>query len=121
MPASDHLTFLVNEHGRPFPAVNFSAWFRDCCAEAGVPAGYTPHGLRKASAKMHADRGATTHMLMAWHGWLSIGEAERYTRGADRRLLSAAAGKLAEPDKERLRGEQVSNPTEGWTIGGPGR
>jgi hypothetical protein len=92
MPASDHLTFLVNEHGRPFPAVNVSAWFRDCCAEAGVPAGYTPHGLRKASAKMHADRGATTHMLMAWHGWLSIGEAERYTRGADRRLLSAAAG-----------------------------
>jgi site-specific recombinase XerD len=96
-----HLTFLVNEHGRPFEPESFTPWFVLCCAKAGIPARFTPHGLRKASAKRHADNGATTHELMAWHGWLTIAEAERYTKGADRRRLAgSAAAKLVAPAPE---------------------
>ncbi len=94
MPASDNLTFLVMSTGRPFTPEHFTAWFRDRCAEAGVAPGLTPHGLRKSSAIAHAERGASAHMLMSWHGWLTLSEAERYCRKADRRRLAAAAGKL---------------------------
>jgi hypothetical protein len=31
---------------------------------------------------------------MAWFGWKTASEAERYTRGADRKRNAAAAGKL---------------------------
>ena len=61
--------------------------FRDVCNEAGVE-DRSAHGLRKFAATQHANHGATAHGLMAWFGWKSLGEAERYTRGADRRRLA---------------------------------
>jgi hypothetical protein len=42
-------------------------------------------GLRKAAATVAAENGATAHELMAIFGWLSLKEAERYTRGAERK------------------------------------
>jgi integrase len=94
MPANDHLTFLVTAHGKPFTAAGFGNWFRDRCDEAGLPKRCTSHGLRKAAATRLADRGATTTQLMAWFGWKTASEAERYTRGADRKRAAATAGKL---------------------------
>jgi integrase len=94
MPPSDHLTFLVTAHGKPFTAAGFGNWFRDQCDAAGLPKRCTSHGLRKAVATRAADRGATTTQLMAWFGWKSSSEAERYTRHADRKHASAALGKL---------------------------
>jgi hypothetical protein len=41
-----------------------------------------------------ANEGATEHQLMAWFGWTSIREAERYTRKANRKRLAESAGKL---------------------------
>jgi len=94
LPAGS-LTFLTTEYGKAFTANGFGGWFRDRCNEAGVPVGYSAHGLRKAAATRHADRGATAHELMSWFGWSTIKEAERYTRTADRRRLSAGmAAKL---------------------------
>lgn len=94
MPASDHLTFLVTAQGKPFSAAGFGNWFRDVCNEAALPKRCTSHGLRKAAATYLADRGATTTQLMAWFGWKTASEAERYTRGADRKRNAAAAGEL---------------------------
>jgi hypothetical protein len=71
-------------------------WFRKHCAAAGIPVGYSAHGVRKYAAPDRANRGATTHELMAWFGWLTVREAERYTRAASRR-------KLAMGMAERLR------------------
>jgi integrase len=88
MPAGDHLTYLTTDSGKPFTAAGFGNWFRDRCKEAGLPTGYVAHGLRKASATRQADAGGTEHELMAWHGWTSISEAERYTKAADRRRLA---------------------------------
>jgi integrase len=88
------LTFLTTEFGRPFTAAGFGGWFRRRCNEAGLR-GLSAHGLRKAAATRLADHGATAHELMAWFGWSTLREAERYTRTADReRLAVRAAAKL---------------------------
>lgn len=94
MPVGDNLTFLVTARGEPFSAAGFGNWFRDVCNEAGLPKRCTSHGLRKAAATYLADRRATTTELMAWFGWKTASEAERYTRGADRKRNAAAAGAL---------------------------
>src|SRR5262249_49141687 len=70
------LPFLITEQGKPFTAAGFGNWFADRCGEAGVPG--RAHGLRKASAIRHALNGGTAFELMAWHGWKTIGEAQRY-------------------------------------------
>jgi integrase len=91
MPKSEHLTFLTTEFGKPFTAAGFGNWFRDRRKEAGLAKGYAAHGLRKAAATRHANSGATAHELMAWFGWTTLKEAERYTRAANRRRLAQAA------------------------------
>jgi len=91
---SEHLTFLTTEHGKPFTSAGFGNWFRERCAEAGLPKGYAAHGLRKAAATRIANHGATAHQLMAWFGWTTLKEAERYTRAADRKRLTQTAGRM---------------------------
>jgi integrase len=85
---SDHLTFLVNESGQPFTAANFGRWFRHVCNEAGLEKCLSAHGLRKAAATRLANHGATAHELMAWFGWTTLTEAERYTRAVNRKALA---------------------------------
>jgi integrase len=95
MPAGEHLTFLVTQFGAAFTAQGFGNWFRERCNEAGVLKGFSAHGCRKYAATYHADHGATAHELMAWFGWTTLKEAERYTRAADRkRLARGMAAKL---------------------------
>jgi len=94
MQGGDNLTFLVTARGKPFTAAGFGNWFREVCNEGGLPQRCTSHGLRKAAARRLADRGATTTQLMAWFGWKTASEAERYTRGADRKRAATAAGRL---------------------------
>lgn len=90
----DGLTYLMTEFGKPFTAGGFGGWFRRRCNEAGLH-GLSAHGLRKAAATRFANHGATAHELMAWFGWSSVQEAERYTRTADREgLARRAAAKL---------------------------
>ena len=85
--------FLVTEYGKPFTAAGFGNWFRNRCNEAGLPQ-CSAHGVRKASAARAAENGATTHQLMAMFGWLSMQEAERYTRAAERKRLAKDAPRL---------------------------
>ena len=81
------MTFLITELGKPFTAAGFGGWFRRRCKEAGL-SGLSAHGLRKAAATRLADHGATAHELMAWFGWTTLREAERYTRAANRKALA---------------------------------
>lgn len=93
MPKAEHLTFIVTERGEPFTAAGFGGWFRDQCDLAGVP--FSAHGLRKAGATRFADHGCFDHEIMAWGGWTSIKEVQRYTKTANRkRLAQSAAAKL---------------------------
>jgi hypothetical protein len=86
----EQLTLLVNDKGQPFTAGAFGNWFADRCKEAGVPG--RAHGLRKAAAVRHALNGATAPELMAWFGWKTIGEAQRYIEEANRIRLAESAG-----------------------------
>jgi integrase len=89
MPASSNMAFMTTEFGKPFTPAGFGGWFRRRCAEAGLPKGLSAHGLRKAAATRLANAGGTAHELMAWFGWSTIAEAERYTRAANRKALAA--------------------------------
>lgn len=88
-PCGD-LTFLVTDYGRPFTAAGFGGKFRTWCDQAGLPQ-CSAHGLRKAAAALAAENGATSQQLMAIFGWLTLAEAERYTRAAKRRKMAGDA------------------------------
>jgi integrase len=89
-PRTD-LPFLVTEQGKPFTAAGFGNKFRAWCNEAGLKQ-CSAHGLRKAAAVHHALNGATAPELMAWFGWKTIGEAQRYIEEANRIKLAESAG-----------------------------
>ena len=86
-------TFLVTAFGKPFTPAGFGNWFRRRCNEAGLPQ-CSAHGVRKAAAARAAENGATTHELMAMFGWMTLKEAERYTKAAERKRLSGRAATL---------------------------
>jgi integrase len=99
----EKLTFLLTEQGKPFSDAGFGNWFREVCNGAGVPVGYSAHGVRKYAATLRANLGATAHQLMAWFGWLSIREAERYTRAAERRRLALELGQKVNTEMTNRR------------------
>jgi hypothetical protein len=88
------MMWLTTERGTAFAsAASFGNWFAARCREAGVPG--RAHGLRKASAIRHALHGATAPELMAWHGWKTIQEAQRYVEQANKlKLADSAAEKI---------------------------
>lgn len=79
-------SFIATASGGAFTPDGFGNWFREACRAAGV--GKSAHGIRKAAATRAAEDGATVHELMALFGWVTVTEAELYTREADRRRLS---------------------------------
>jgi hypothetical protein len=87
---SDGLTFLMTHYGRPFTVNGFGGWFRERCDEAGLPH-CSAHGLRKAGAVIAAENGATAHQLMSVFGWLTLKQAEHYTRAAEQKRLARDA------------------------------
>lgn len=89
-PKKDQLAYLTTDQGQPFTPAGFGNWFAARCIEAGVPG--RAHGLRKASAVHHALNGATAPELMAWFGWKTISEAQRYIEEANRIRLAENSG-----------------------------
>jgi integrase len=117
-PTGD-LTYLVAEHGRPYSQGGFGNWFRRQCRLAGLPKYRSAHGLRTVAAEWAAENGATTQQLMAIFGWTDMKQAERYTRNANRKRLTAEAPRLLlRPEQER----GVSHPdpavASSGTLGG---
>lgn len=92
--AKDRLALIATEAGNGYTKESFGNQFRRWCDEAGVPKGYSAHGVRKYAAKVRAELGATAHQLMAWFGWLTLREAERYTRDAERRRATMRLGEM---------------------------
>ena len=90
-PTGD-MHFLVDANEQPFTVTGFGHWFRGRCREAGIEK--SAHGVRKLSATLMAEGGATAHQLMAQLGWTKIDQAELYTRGADRARLGVEASEI---------------------------
>jgi integrase/recombinase XerD len=85
------LTFLVNDHGKPFTDDHFSRTFKQWRDKAGLPEHCVPHGLRKACATYLLDKGCTADEIMAITGHRSYQEVMHYTRKRDRAKLADSA------------------------------
>ena len=85
-----HLVYLTSRSGQPHTAQGFADWFARQCRMAGLT-GRSAHGLRKRAAQRCALAGASVHQLMAFFGWMTLGQAELYTREADRAKLEGDA------------------------------
>lgn len=102
-PCGD-LAFICGDRGEPLTKESFGNMFKAACVAAGITQKKkSAHGLRKLSATIWAERGATVHELMAMFGWLTVQMAELYTREADRKRLALGA-------HDRLRGTVVEHP-----------
>ena len=80
-PTGD-LAFIVGERGKPMTKESFGNWFREACKAAGAPG--SAHGIRKATATLAAENGATTTELKSMFGWVDDNMPTLYTRTADR-------------------------------------
>ena len=108
---ANQLTFLQVQGGRPFSPAGFTNWFVECAEAAGLPAGCTPHGLRKAAARRLAEVGCSAHEIMAITGHTTLKEVARYTMAADQESRARRAiGKLAEPSSKGEKRTAAVNP-----------
>lgn len=100
------LHFIENANGKPFTKESFGNWFGDCCREAGLQK--SAHGIRKLSATLAADGGATTHELMAQYGWKNTRQAETYTKGADRKRLGVKSSRVVAEQIEAMKAPHLN-------------
>jgi integrase len=84
------LSFLTHSRGGAFVKESLGNWFRDAVASAGL-ADRSAHGLRKASARLLAEDGATEAQLNAVFGWRDPRMAAKYVREANKRKLAKGA------------------------------
>lgn len=94
---ADHLHFLARDDGTPHSAGGFYNLFVAWCADAGLPPGLAPHGLRKAAARRLAEAGATAHQIASVTGHRSLHEVTIYTASADQARLAEQAMGLVVP------------------------
>lgn len=131
--AHDQPTFLVTEYGKAFSGNGFGNKMRQWCNDADLPE-CSSHGLRKASATILAEAGATEHQLMAIFGWSDSKMAQHYTKAAQsKRIIDAGferrktyvARKNVPLSSSRNSGETKRGKNDGKTTsedrnGGPG-
>jgi integrase len=79
---------LVSRLGRSFSDNALATAMIKWAGRAGVPAGYSMHGLRKALGVKLAEADATTREIMEVLGHTNIEHAALYTREADKMRLA---------------------------------
>jgi integrase len=92
---SKGLAIIAKRDGSNYTKESLGALFREAVKAAGIPVttkgskekGYSAHGLRKASATIAAESGATESELNAVFGWSGHQMAKLYTKNADRKKL----------------------------------
>lgn len=96
---SSGLAIIAKDDGSNYTKEALGNFFREAVEAAGIPVtkrgskekGYSGHGLRKASATIAAESGATGAELNAMFGWTGYQMAQLYTKKADRKRLAARA------------------------------
>jgi integrase len=84
----NQLTFVVTQYASPFSALAYTNWFTEQCRKAGLPAGASFHGLRKAAARRLAEAGCSAPVIAAITGHKSLKEVARYIKSADQLRLA---------------------------------
>ncbi len=85
-------TIIESERG-PFTSASFGNWFRKQCDAAGLKH-CSAHGLRKAMARMIAEKGGTNAMMKGFGGWSKDDEVALYTKSVDQEAMAVAALKM---------------------------
>lgn len=85
----DLLPFLRTARQQPFSPRGFYNLFSEWAADAGLPPGRSPHGLRKAAGRRLAEAGASAHQIMSILG-VSLQTAVIYTREAEQMRMAVA-------------------------------
>jgi len=94
LPASPIRHLIVSEFGKPFSVAGLGNRFRKWCDQAGLPQ-CSMHGLRKATARMMAEAGATDAEIMAVTGHKKPATAAYYRAEAARpRMADSGLGRL---------------------------
>lgn len=86
------MTFLATDRGTAFTVESFGNWFRKQCRAAGIKK--SAHGLRKLSATLAAEGGASEHELMSQYGWRKVEQAAEYTRAVNRQKLGVRTSEI---------------------------
>ena len=82
-------TFICGDQGQSLTKETFGNYFRHACNQAGI--NKSAHRVRKISATLAANAGATVAQLKSLFGWEADNMASRYTKTADRRRLAREA------------------------------
>jgi integrase len=110
---SPGLALVCKDDGTHYTKEALGNFFREAVAAAGIPItkrgsgqkGYSGHGLRKASATIAAESGATEAELNAMFGWTGHQMAQLYTKKAERKRLAARAmAKWTRPSSDDVVG-----------------
>ncbi|MBP0492841.1 tyrosine-type recombinase/integrase [Pararoseomonas indoligenes] len=105
LPVAERKTFLQTVYGQPISVKGFWAWFRKACDAAGIPPGFSAHGIRKSMAARAAEHGGSVKEIAAFTGHRSLGEIQRYTESADRvRMAERMAAKMKGSSRKRTKG-----------------
>ena len=106
----EHLTYVVNQHGKPRSAENLGRVFAEWATDAGLLKRCRMHGLKKGGMRRLAESGNTTHELMAVSGHRTLSEVQRYTADADRKKLADSGM------RKRLRGRSGTSRLQTFPI-----
>jgi integrase len=106
---AEHLTFLTTKTGEPFTAPGLTNWFGDMRRGAGLPAGLSAHGLRKAACRRLAQAGCSANEIAAISGHATLREVERYTKAADQKRMATAA--MEAISKKAKSGTKTGKPS----------
>ena len=68
-----------------------SQWFSKACAAAGLPSGYTAHGIRHGVMTLLAERGFSAEQIQALTGHKSLQMILHYTKTAKRNWMTSEA------------------------------
>ena len=82
---------VMTAWGKSFSPKGLTVRMRHWTKAAGLPPGYTLHGLRKTLGKALAEHAATTRELMDMLGHDNIAHAELYSREAEQKKMAVAA------------------------------
>ena len=109
------LNFVTGARGRAMDKTTLGHWFGAACQAIGLDR--SAHGLRKASARLYAERGASVAQLMALFGWRTPAIAMRYVAMADRKRMALDAQRSM-GDWDQMRNRNSPTPGLGGGTGG---
>ncbi|RDL51835.1 Tyrosine recombinase XerD [Ensifer sp. M14] len=99
-------TVLLSAYGEAYSEKGLGNRMRNWCEQAGIPAGYTLHGLRKSLGVHLAENGASARQIQDVLGHSSMKESDKYIEAANRKRTATDALSVI----EKQEAERAARP-----------